>query len=284
MRRTICALAALAVITAACANDPGSSGSGGIEHPTSAGDVVLRLAYEGGFVPVEYNLTQIPSFTMYGDGTIVLPGAQIELYPGPALPAVNQRPVSEEGVQAIIQAALDAGLGDGDVDYSDFASTMIADASTAVFTLSAGGKTARASVYALAELPEKPNGMSEDEFEARAALSDLAQRLTALEQWLPEGSLGPEEPFAADGYRMFVGRYRPVDDGLPQEPAAWPLSTPLAAGTDDTAGYACVAAIGEDWTAIAPLASQANELTPWTSTGDRFSVLFRPVLPDESGC
>lgn len=283
MRRTICALAALAVITAACANDPGGSGSGGIEHPTGAGNVVLRLAYEGGFVPVEYNLTQIPSFTLYGNGTIVLPGPQIELYPGPALPAVNQRPVSEEGVQAIIQAALDAGLGDGDRDYSDFASTMVADASTAVFTLSAGGKTVRASVYALAELPEKPNGMTQDEFEARAALSDLEQRLTALEQWLPEGSLGAEEQFAADGYRLFVGRYRPVD-GFPLEPADWPLSTPLTAGTDDTAGYACRAVIGEDWTAIEPLARQADQLTPWTSTGKRFSVLFRPVLPDETGC
>jgi hypothetical protein len=283
MHKTICTLAALVVIGAACANEPGGSGSGGIGHLTGAGDVVLRLSYEGGFVPVEYNLTRIPSFTLYGDGRIVLPGAQIEIYPGPALPAVSQRLVGEEGVQTIIRAALDAGLDAGDRDYSDFASTMIADATTAVFTLSADGKTSRTSVYALAELPQKPKGMTEEEFESRAALSDLAQRMTALEQWLPEGSLGSEEPYEANGYRLFVGRYRPAE-GLPQEPADWPLSDPLTAGGVDTAGYACVAVTGEDWTAVAPLARRANELTPWTSGGERFSVLFRPILPDESGC
>jgi hypothetical protein len=283
MRRTAAALALLVVIAAACANEPGGSGDGGIDHPTGADQVVLRLSYEGGFVPIEYNLTQFASFTLYGDGRIVVPGAQIEIYPGPALPAVNQRIVTEEGVQAIIRAALEAGLGHGDRDHSDFGSTIIADASTAVFTFSANGKTSQVSVYALAELPDQPDGMPDEEFEARTALNDLAQRLSALEQWLPEGSVGPEEPFEADGFRLFVGRYRPAEE-LPQDPVEWPLPTPLAAGGDDTAGYACRPVSGEEWTSLASLAREANQLTPWISAGKKFSVLFRPLLPDESGC
>ena len=283
MRRTATALAVLAVIAAACANEPGGSGDGGIAHPAGTDQVVLRLSYEGGFVPVEYNLTQFPSFTLFGDGRIVLPGPQIEIYPSPALPAVNQRIVTEDGMQSIIQAALDAGLGEGDRDHSDFGSTMIADATTAVFTFSADGQTSRVSVYALAELPERPEGMPDEEWEARTALNDLAQRLSALDQWLPEGSVGPEERFVADGYRLFVGRYRP-DEQLPQEPAAWPLDTPLTPGSDDTAGYACISVTDGDWTTLAPIASSANTLTPWKSGHERFSVLFRPLLPDESGC
>ncbi len=211
--------ALLAVATVACANAPGGSGDGGIDHPRGADQVVLRLSNEGGFVPIDYHLTQFPAFTLYGDGRIVLPGAQIELYPGPALPAVSQRTVTEEGIQTILQAALDAGLGSGDLDLSDFGNTIIADASTTVFTLAARGQTSRVSVYALFELPDQPSGMSDEEFEARQSLSDLAERLTALEQWLPEGSIAPEETFEPAGYRLFVGPYRP-DEQLPQEPVA----------------------------------------------------------------
>ena len=283
MRRTATALALLAVIAAACANEPGGSGDGGIDHPKGADEVVLRLSYEGGFVPVEYALTQFPSFTLFGDGRIVAPGPQIEIYPGPALPAVNQRIVTEEGAQAIIRAALEAGLGKGDRDHSDFGSTLVADAPTAVFTFSANGRTSRVSVYALAELPERPEGMPDEEFEARAALNDLAQRLGAVEQWLPEGSVGPEAPFEADGYRIFVGTYRPTEE-LPQDPVAWPLDTPLPANGDDATGYGCRPVNGEEWAELAPLAREANQLTPWVSEGERYSVLFRPLLPDESGC
>jgi hypothetical protein len=283
MRKIGAVIAVLAAIAAACANEPGGSGEGRIDHPVRADQVVLRLSNEGGFVPIEYDLTQFPSFTLFGDGRIVVPGPQIAIYPGPALPAVNQRMVSEDGVQAIIRAALDAGLGNGDRDHSDFGSTLIADASTTVFTLSANGQTSRVSVYALMEIPERPEGMPDEEFAARVALNDLAQRLTALEPWLPEGSVGSEEPFVADGYRLFVGPYRPAEE-LPQDRTEWPLTPPLRRGGDDTAGYDCRVVTGDDWAALAPLAREANQLTPWISAGEKFSVLFRPLLPDESGC
>jgi hypothetical protein len=277
------ALALLGVVAAGCANEPNVGGSGGIDHATGPNDVVFRLSYEGGFVPLEYTLTQFPAFTLYGDGRIVTPGAQIAIYPGPALPAVSQRAVTEEGMQAILQAALDAGLGRGDRDHSDFGSTLIADASTAVFTLSADGRTSRVSVYALAELPEQPDGMSDAEFAARQALSDLANRLVALDQWLPQGSIGPEEPFRTGAYRLFVGRYRP-DEQLPQDSATWPLATALPTPDTGGTGYACLVVRGDDWDQVAPLAEGANQLTPWSSGGAEYSVLFRPLLPEESGC
>jgi len=45
-----------------------------------------------------------------------------------------------------------------------------------------------------------------------------------------------------------------------------------------------VAVSGEEWAALVPIAQHANQLTPWTSGGEEFSVLFRPLLPDESSC
>jgi hypothetical protein len=50
--------------------------------------VVLRIEQSGGFVAVQYNLTRMPMLTLYGDGLYLTPGPQIEIYPGPALPAL----------------------------------------------------------------------------------------------------------------------------------------------------------------------------------------------------
>jgi hypothetical protein len=35
---------------------------------------------------------------------------------------------------------------------------------------------------------------------------------------------------------------------------------------------------------LAPAVGQANQLTPWTRQQRRFSVSFRPLLPDETAC
>ena len=39
------------------------------------------------------------------------------------------------------------------------------------------------------------------------------------------------------------------------------------------------------WTErLEPAATQANQLTPWTSGGRRYAIAFRPLLPDEATC
>ncbi|MEA2673895.1 MAG: hypothetical protein QOI92_1087 [Chloroflexota bacterium] len=43
----------------------------GIQHPTGARDVILRVETSGGFAPIEFMATSAPSFTLYGDGTVV---------------------------------------------------------------------------------------------------------------------------------------------------------------------------------------------------------------------
>ena len=60
--------AALPATAAASAQAPA------IGHPTGATDVVVRVSTGGGFVPVQVNLRALPSFTLYGDGTVVVPG------------------------------------------------------------------------------------------------------------------------------------------------------------------------------------------------------------------
>lgn len=286
MAPSITSLALLALLVTACA-EPSSSGGGtpspGIAHGTSADELVMRWGYEGGFTPPEYQLTNLPAFSLYGDGTIVRPGPQIEIYPGPALPALESVRVDEAGVQAILEAAFAADLDSVD-DLTDMGSVGVADAPETVFILRAGGVNRVVRVYALGEMGGQLPGMPDEEFEARKALLDLVDDLHALESWLPDGSVTASAVYEAGGARAFVAPYAAQTD-LPQDPLEWPLDGPLrGAGEDTGVGFRCVSATGEDWSALAPAVRQANQLTPWTSEGRRFSVSFRPLLPDETGC
>ncbi len=55
--------------------------AGSITHPTGSADVVLRVSTGGGFVPIEYNYTMTPEFTLYGDGRVIVTGPITAQYP-----------------------------------------------------------------------------------------------------------------------------------------------------------------------------------------------------------
>jgi hypothetical protein len=290
VRTLVASLSVLGILTTACANasttDPGSGGTGGggIDHPTGAADLLVRIGYEGGFVAPEWLLTQVPGFSLFGDGTALTQGAQTEIYPGPALPPLIATPVDAEGVQAILQAALDAGL-DEDHEYTDMGSVGVADASTTVFTLTLDGTTHVTKAYALGILDTQPDGMSDQEYAARTRLLDFQNMVQDLRGSLPAGSVGDDAPFTPTGLRLFVSDYRP-DPELKQTAVDWPLDTPLSSfGEPSTLdGTTCGAVTGADLEALLPLVQTANQLTPWRSQGTKYSILFRPLLPDESGC
>jgi hypothetical protein len=260
-------------------------GRGAIEHPQGADELVLRVATGGGLVPPEYVLRELPGFSLYGDGRLVVRGPEVLIYPAPALPNVIQRQVSEDGVQALLAAADGAGLL-GPSRHYDFPG--IADAGTTTFTVVADGERHVVSAYALGlEAPGQP-GISEEENEARAALLEFSTKLSDLQAWLPERSLGPEEPYAFDELRVYVRPYTASPEPeLVQVEKPWPLAQPLTTfgqPVEILPDARCGVVAGEELATLLPAAREANELTPWTSEGARYLLLFRPLLPDEHGC
>jgi hypothetical protein len=155
----------LAIVTAACSL-AGTGGSGGpaagptsaptptavagIEHPSSAMDVVLRFEEGGGFVPVDFLATQAPSFTLYGDGTVVFRDPQAPP-PDPVGNVNRSTPfrvikVGEEGSQALLEQALGpGGLGIAAGPYVG----QVADIGTSTFTVNADGSTKQVAVVGL---------------------------------------------------------------------------------------------------------------------------------------
>src|SRR4051812_30258600 len=130
----------------------------GLQHPTGARDVVLRLEESGGFMPVEFMATSAPSFTLYGDGTVVFRDAtatppQASDTVVRSVPFMTAR-LNEEAIQALLNEALGPGalaiakgpyMGNG------------ADIPTTTFTVSIGGQTKSVSVSGLSPPLDDPD-------------------------------------------------------------------------------------------------------------------------------
>lgn len=293
------AVALVAVISVACtaagaspspapsdgadpSSSPVASGTGYSDGKT---DLVLRLRYVGGFAPQSARFLDLPSISVYGDGTVIVPGPQVLIYPGPAMPNLQQATITPAGMQTLLEAAREAGLFGPDAHY-DLGGIM--DASSAEFTLIAEGRTHTISAYALMEGGGTPPDSDPTVVEARAKLARFQEQLGNLEGLLG-ADLGPWSGYDADAIQLLVSPGAPANDqGLVQEPIAWPLATPLVAfGTSLTElmeGQRCGVVAGADVQAILPLLQDANWLTPWTSEGAAFGIAVRPLLPGEEGC
>ncbi len=258
-----------------------------IAHPTGDDEYILRVAWEGGFVMPEMLVTRLPLFTLTGDGCLVVQGPQIEIYPQPILPNLQETCLTEEGVQSILRAARDAGLLDGDAEYGY---DMIADAPWTVFTLNANGTTTTVRAYALQEGAE--TGTPEADA-AREKLVDLQNKLGDPRSWLPASAFSSDEhPYEVTRMQV-VSRPAGADggmatpEGIQIQTLDWPLSTPLAElGEPYTTleDWRCTVIEGDDLDTLMGQLREANQLTQWTSGGESYNLFIRPLLPGEEGC
>jgi hypothetical protein len=229
-------------------------------------------------------MARFPEFSLLGDGTVVTVGPVAEIYPGQALPNLQARTLTEEGIQAILRAARDAGLLGPDRHYTTM---LVSDVPTTVFTVFAGGDRRVISVYGLG-MEDRGQGMPQDEVEARQKLEAFEQNVLGLDSWLPPGSLTSEHPYNASALRVFVQQpYQSPDPTLVEPPVDWPLAGSLADfGQPYTGlqGTRCGTVEGEEAARVLEAAKGGNELTPWQSGGKEYGLLFRPLLPYEHGC
>jgi hypothetical protein len=268
-----------------------SDGHGGIEHPAGS-DAVLVVSSAGGMLPVQFQATQVPMFVLTGDGRVIVQGAQTMEYPGPALPPLMERQLSEDGVQTILDALEDTNLFAGDLELRGMQG-MVADANDTVFALNAGGAQSMVTVYALGMLMpdmEPPPGMDEAEIEAYRVLSALNDRLLMLDEWLPADAWATDQwvPYEPAAYRLYVRDVtdEPVEGDLAGEVLEWPADDdPAAFGIelpDFGDGTRCGSVEGDAAVAWHAALTAAKQNAQWTDDGERrFAIQPRPVLPHE---
>jgi hypothetical protein len=305
MKRTFPGLFVMLVAVSACAapgGSPGRSsdpsaptpsdgGTGGIAHPTGD-EAILVVDSAGGFVPIQFMATRLPALVLLGDGRVIMQGPQTLEFPGPALPALIERTLTEEGIQHVLQGVEDTNLFTADLELRG-AQNVVADATDTLFILSAGGREVTVSVYGLGMLSpdmEPPPGMSSAEIEAHRILGQLNDGLMTLDTWLPPDAWEAEgwQPFEAEAFRLYVRDVtgQPAEGDLPSQVRQWPADDDPAAFGDVEPffgdGTRCGVVDGDLGTAWLAGLVAANQLTLWTDDGQRrFSVTARPVLPYE---
>ena len=245
--------------------------SGAIQHPTGARDVVLRMETSGGFVPIEFLATSSPSFTLYGDGTVVFRNQSAN--PPDPIGSVNRSipfqtvRLGEDAIQSLLTQAIGpGGLGIATGPYMGLG----ADIPSTDFTISADGRTKTVSVIGLS--PD----MHPQDAAIVGALAHLAELLDGFGNAVPG-----EEPYAPASYR---GILSPMDRATGPV-VNWPWTTfgpaDFAKGPNDimarrTLSSADVAALQ------IPGAAGGFSGLVLQSSGKAYSFSVRPLLPDEA--
>jgi hypothetical protein len=244
----------------------GTGGSGGaaFEHPTGADEVVIEAAYEGGFVPVGTDFVGAPLLLVAGDGTAIVSGPQIAIYPGPLLPNFQAGGVDEAQIQALLAQADELGLL-ADVEYAR--NDMIADAPDTVVRITADGETYEHRAYALGL-----DGTETDE--ARANLQTFVDELNAV---VGEVSSQETVAFESDSFLVQARPMTPEDVGDEIEPTVVPWPEDASVRLADAATCAEL-----PWTEGQELFTDANQLTLFDDGGTTYQLSAVPQLPGRS--
>ena len=274
------AAAALLLVVTACGGradgiaDPPSPDPGQLDPGTLA----IRVEYTGGFVPATVISSRLPLVSIYGDGRVITEGAVPAIFPGPALPNVQQRRVAPESVALLVRKALDAGVGTA----TDLGRPSVTDMPDTRFTVTTADGVERLVVYALDMTEDGANAVLTGA--QRAARQKLRDLLTELQE-LPM-AIGPSEAYPVAALAVIATPYQeqPPQE-LPARPAevAWP-GPALPGERVGQLDVGCVTVTGDAAKAVLASAGNANAATPWTSGGKAWSLRMRPLLPDESGC
>lgn len=286
--RLIPALLVFALVLAACGTEDGTGGTTttrptsttttqpvlttttkpSIDHPRGSDQEVIRIAVGGGFVPVEWNLRELPVFVLYGDGTLLRPAPVPEIYPGPAILSMERFQVSEAGMQMLLDAAVDAGLLGEDIHLR---LDTVADAATTTISITADGRTVTVSAYAL-EME------GENEPLRREMRSFMEDAVFDLESFLGDELTATGELYVPTTLVAYALEPVTGSDITPNV-IEWPLGT---FEFEQSMNFPCQVIEGKDVASLLPLLdSEATELTTWTDGVTKWRLVFRPMLPDD---
>lgn len=289
--RAVRPAAALALVLslAACAERPGVGGPSAAPSssaaPTSSEEaaaegLVLRVEHTGGYVTPSMLAARLPLVSVYADGRVITEGPVPAIYPGPALPNVQVTEIGPVEVQDIVDRALAAGVAES----GDLGRPPVADVPSTRFTLLTSSDTHVREVYALGMSSGLPGpadpadtGITAEQAAARDELSDFLASVTdpgrASVSYEPEAVAAIVSPWVDPG------------DDLPQPELPWPGPELPGEPVGGLGDVSCVTATDAEAQDLLGAAREGNAATPWvTDDGMRWSVSFRPLLPDETGC
>jgi hypothetical protein len=253
----------------------------GIDHPTGATEVVVRVAQGGGFISPDFLASQAPDFSLFGDGRVVFQ-QKTDQFPEPGPDGItHNRPwriaqLDEGQVQELLAFALGpGGLGTARESYI---AGGVADAPDTTFTINAGGVAKVVVVNALGL-----DTVTGPDQAARAAFQSLAARLQDFDR----GGTIASDAYAPTTYRGILSQRDP-DPSIKAVKWPWPgiKPTDFAAPPDAGGGGISMArrAMSTEEVAALGLSDVTGGIQGLVLTGPDgklYSLILRPLLPDE---
>jgi hypothetical protein len=218
------------------------------------------------------------------DGVLLDGNVAIDMiFPGPLTILPIARPITDDGIAALVAEAQRLGLLTDRTDYTgDHAMPgarlgqlqLVVDGTTYLLT---GDPEALARCGGARCIPDP--GTPE-------AFAAFWQELSMAGTWL-EAELGPVQEFVPDRVALLLTA--PTDQGMPNQPVEWPFDTALAdAGVPfpGEEGARCVTLGGDALAAIWPALRDGNQLTVFVDAdGTQAAPVVRVLVPgDESPC
>lgn len=273
MRRIPIVISLLAVV-AGC-----TGGASTPSAPPSAAGFALRAWTTQALPPVGAFANAGPLFAIH-DGRLIAHGPVPAIYPGPLLPNLQARPISQAGIDAIVAAARAAGLLDGPTDLTGGALPPGSQTGHLLFVVDGVerevlGDPTHQIVCITAPCDGAPGSPE--------AFGQFWARIQDIGAWLG-GELGAETPFDID--RLAVLLTEPVEDAsLPPGFARWPLEGDMAKFGVEWPGSPparCGVIEGDDLALALTAFRQANANTRWTDdTNTQRGVIARALFPGE---
>jgi hypothetical protein len=252
---------------------------GEIAHATGPTDLLLQYEEGGGFVPIGFIVTQAPAFSLYGDGTVIVRDPSGGAPPGgdgiAREAAFRVARLDEELIQRVLDVAINRARLD--IAAETYENPFVADASTAIFTVKAGGLDKRVEAYALGLEAE---GLSDPEI--RRLLAELAEDLRGFEL----GSGLEFEDWVPDRYRGSLLEDGAAGGGAPR-PWPWETIQPedfTVPGPDLFPNFPrrTLSAADVEQLAIVGLEGGAQNIQLTSPDGTVHTLALRPLLPNET--
>jgi hypothetical protein len=226
-----------------------------------------------------------PTAVIRNDGIYVTAGPIDAVDPGPLLPNLIGRSISDAGRQAIVAEAGRLGLLSGKTDFRGVAAMpggvigrlQLTVDGTPVTLIGEPDSKLLCAIIRCDPLPGTPE-----------AFGELWRMLADPAGWLA-ADLGPEAPFVADAYALLVGPARAPDPAGGASVQDWPLDTSLATFGAPVANgtLRCGTVAGTDVETLRPALQAANQMTRWVQGPDTsvtFGLIVRPIVAGENPC
>jgi hypothetical protein len=207
----------------------------------------------------------------YINGRVAIP----MIYPGPIYVGLSERPISANGIAAIVaEARTDGLLG----DKSDFSVGAMPGSILAHINLTVDGVTRDLTG------PLPTDAMTTAAPGTASAFSAFWNRVGTIDTWLA-AELGQSASYSPASLAVLLEPPADASVGIAPREVPWPLTSPVAAFGQPFGGsvYRCAVVTGADLTKLLPVVQASNALTRFVdSSGAKVSLQVRVLVPGEA--